>query len=181
MTIDYQHISTPISEIIHFLGEFDKQSIWNPKNKFIIDPCAGGCPSNPVMPYPEAIKRHWGVSCKTVDIRPDSSAEIHADYLKINFCNSHAPDMIITNPPFKYFEEIARKGLDDLATGGLLILMMRLEAFESEKRFNFWRSFMPINVYVHKSRKIAKGTVRAPAHFVWQKGSNPEFARIKVI
>jgi len=178
-----QYVDTDIPEIIHFLAEFRKNTPWSPKGKIILDPCAGG-DENTSMSYPEAMLRAWGVNdVHTLDIREDSRAGYEGDYLKVDvlqMCGGR-PDMIITNPPFMLFEEIARRALEDLAPHGLLILLMRIEAFESATRFPFWGEHMATDAYVHHKRKITGGRVRAPTHFIWQKGFYPEFCRTRVI
>ena len=177
-----QYVDTKVEDIIDFLLNFQDNTPWNPKGKIILDPCAGGDKDSP-MSYPEAIKKLWNVPTNTLDIRPESRADYEGDYMEVDvfkMCGGR-PDMIITNPPFMHFEAIARKALEDLAPHGLLILLMRIEAFETVTRNPFWNEFMATDAYVHHKRGITGGRIRAPTHFIWQKGFYPDFCRTRVI
>lgn len=183
------HISdyyiTPINEIINFLNEFNKhEDILLKPNTLILDCCAGGDLKHP-MSYPEALKQ-TGVSLNnisTIDIREDSLAEIKADYLTYDCKNKY--DVIITNPPFSLALPIIKKALNDVKNNGFVIMLLRLNFLEGKSRFNFWQQNMPKYIFVHHKRMSftddGKTDSIAYAHYCFQKGYCPEFAKIKVI
>jgi hypothetical protein len=144
----------------------------------ILDPCAGGDAQHP-MSYPAALK----VPVKTMDIREDSLAEIKGNYLTTDL--DYAPDLIITNPPFNIAIDIIRKALLDVRDGGFVIMLLRLNFFGGQLRKKFWEQYMPKYCYVHHKRMSftdngATDSIEY-AHFVWQKGYDPEFTKTKVI
>ena len=79
-----------------------------------LDPCAGGDTSHG-MSYPEVIRELYPeTDITTNDIRPDSLAEHHTDYLETSFVGY---DIIITNPPFFLAKEIIKKALKEVNGG----------------------------------------------------------------
>jgi len=177
-----------------FLKEIDNGAIvvtgdWT---GVILDPCAGGDDKHE-MSYPKAIKSYFGEDVKdfydkeldirTMDIREDSKADIIADYLQTDL--DYSPEVIITNPPFNQALPIIQKALQDVNEGGWVILLLRLNFLETKSRKEFFDNYMPQYIYVHHKRMSfieGKGTDSvAYAHFCWQKGNYPEFAKVKVI
>lgn len=151
----------------------------------ILDPCAGG-DSTHDMAYPCAIRQHalWGKVARltTVDIRQDSRAEIKSDYLSL-LVGSPAPQVIMTNPPFNIAQAVVEKALQDVAKGGLVVMLLRLNFWGSKKRAEFFRKHMPIATYVHAQRMSfseANGTDSVEyAHTVWQQGRSPKFSFLR--
>jgi len=130
----------------------------------IFDPCAGGNPKTDTLPergmaYQQAIQA-WGkwslYIFDSMDIREDSPADIHADYLKEDLSGFHkiVPDIIITNPPFSLAMPIIEKSLKDVRQGGVVIMLQRLNFYggQKEKRAFFDRVGLPIAAYVHRKR-----------------------------
>lgn len=178
-----RHVSdyyvTPISDIKLFL---DEMLICEPRilNGDILDPCAGGC-GDILMSYPETLGQ-YGVVCKTIDVREDSRAEVIGDYLGMEL--DYKPNLIITNPPFIYAEEIIRKSLDDVANGGFVVMLLRLNFFGTIKRKPLFDEYMPKYSFIHHRRISFVGGKTDSIeyqHCVWQKGHNPEFTLTKVI
>lgn len=149
---------------------------------YILDPCAGGDKEHE-MPYPSVLKKFGYKLIDTIDIRHDSKADVVGDYLKINVTTQYK--LIITNPPFNIALNIIKKALKDVANGGYVIMLQRLNFLGSKKRREFFNSFMPQYIYVHSKRikfsDFGSGDSIEYAHFVWQKNFYPEFAQIKVI
>ena len=180
---------TPVSAIMEFLLEFnkEKQIPWSAAR--VLDPCAGGDDRHSIMPYPTAIESITGKDKKyirTIDIREDSMAEIKADYLEYNIDNlGPRPDVIITNPPFALSHEIIQKSLRDVADDGWVIMLLRLNYLEGQSRKPFWVVTMPQYIFVHSARMSftddGKTDSIAYAHYVFKKNNYPEFAKIKVI
>jgi hypothetical protein len=176
---------TPVDKIIEFLKEFEKVEPIFKSNPYILDPCAGG-DSNHLMSYPKAIEDLYGdtnYSIFTIDIRDNSLASFKSDYLKTDIPTK--PKVIITNPPFNIAMDIINKALDDVADGGFVIMLLRLNFLETKARKEFFNNHMPKYIFVHHKRMsfTDKGGTDSIAycHMVWQKGCNPEFSKLKVI
>lgn len=176
------HISdyyiTPVADILKFKSEILKYEP-NIFKGIILDPCAGGDKNNP-MSYPKALEEY---RVYTIDIREDSLAEKKTDYLQANLKKN--PNCIITNPPFNIAIDIIKKALNDVADGGYVIMLLRLNFFGSKSRFEFWQENMPKYTFVHSKRlsftEGGKTDSIEYMHCVWQKGYNPEFTQLKVI
>lgn len=176
---------TPIQDIELFLNEFKKVTPnLNWTELQILDPCAGGDIDNP-MSYPKAIKNiHTDyTTIDTIDIREDSLAKLNENYLTYELPIKQ--DIIITNPPFNLALEIIQKALNDVDSGGYVIMLLRLNFLETKSRKEFFDKYMPKYIFVHHKRMSfikGKGTDSvAYAHYVWQKGNYPKFTQLKVI
>jgi hypothetical protein len=140
----------------------------------IFDPSAGGDKATP-MSYPTAL-RQFGFRgiIATNDLREDSPAKLHHDYLTTEF--DFKPQMIITNPPFNLAKEFALQAIDDIADDGYVCMLMRLNFFGSTKRQPFFHSYMPKWCFIHSKRMSFTQDGRMDsieyAHMVWQKGYN---------
>ena len=174
---------TPVEEISKFIEELhnvEPDWTWGKK---ILDPCAGGDKEHE-MSYPVALELS-GVNpdnILTVDIRQDSRADIKDDYLKGIFS---PVDIIITNPPFKIARKIIVKALSDVKSGGLVIMLLRLNYFGSKNRFDMWNKQLPKYCFVHHQRMSFTDNGKTDSieycHMVWQKDYYPEFTKLKVI
>lgn len=176
---------TPITDIVQFLQEMNRQ-IEVDMSGCILDPAAGGSRTDKTMSYPAAIAQTYSVPIEhihTIDIREDSLADTKCDYLttKLNY----KPDVIITNPPFRYALEFVQKALEDVKDGGYVIMLLRLNFLETKARKAFFDDYMPEYIFVHHKRMSftadGKTDSVAYAHYVWRKGFYPKFAKIKVI
>lgn len=180
---------TPVDQIETFLQAFNQVEDIDWNNISITDPCAGGNLQTDDliahdMSYPKAINNIFGeCDIDTYDIREDSLAEFKTNYLTYNSTKEY--DMIITNPPFACALEMIKKALDDVKDGGYVIMLLRLNFLETKARKVFFDEYMPEYIYVHHKRMSFTehgGTDScAYAHFVWRKGSNPDFAKLQVI
>ncbi|MCC0783534.1 hypothetical protein IR152_10655 [Clostridioides sp. ES-S-0108-01] len=175
---------TPIPKIKEFLNEFSKyENILNLKIR-ILDPCAGGDNTNS-MSYPTAIQDflNQDILIDTIDIRDDSRANLKQDYLE--FRPKEKYDVIITNPPFNLSLDIINKALNDVKEDGFVIMLLRLNYLGGKVRQELWRNNMPKYIFVHNKRMSFTDDGKTDsieyAHFVWQKGYNPNFSRLKVL
>ena len=179
----HDYYITPINQIEDFLNELLKYEP-NILNGHILDPCAGGDTKNP-MSYPTALSRFNVPSSRveTIDIRQDSQAKIKQDYMKCNLIQS--PDLIITNPPFNIVLDFIKKSLKDVNDGGFVVMLLRLNFLGGKSRKDFWANNMPKYTFVHHKRMSFTADKKTDsieyAHFVWQKGFNPDFSLIKII
>lgn len=178
---------TPVKDIVHFLGEFDKVKTidLSTNENFILDPCSGG-DENHEMSYPKALKEYYAIDdsyIKTIDIRNDSCSEIKGDYLTMEL--DKQPYIIISNPPFNKALEFIKKALNDVRDDGYVIMLLRLNFLETKARKEFFDNYMPSWIFVHHKRMsfIEGGGTDSVAycHMVWKKGDYPEFSQIKVI
>jgi len=172
---------TPTDEISKFLKEFNKVDSYHLKYGKILDPCAGGDINTP-MSYPEALKA-WNSRIDTIDIRKDSRAKLKADYLLTDCKNKY--DLIITNPPFNIAIDIIEKALDNVAPGGIVVMLERLNFFGSDKRKSFWDKHLPIYSFIHHKRMSFTPNGKTDSieycHMVWKKGCNPLYTLQKII
>lgn len=166
-----------------------------------LDPCAGGHRGAP-MAYPHALER-WGVHAsriETVDIRDDSPANHHADYLGWKAPKSY--DVVITNPPFVHALPIIQRSLEIVKPGGYVVMLLRLNFLGTQDRFPFWSENLPRWIFVHSARlafgnrgvtpdgepepmakRNKKGTDSIEyAHFVWHRcASLWKYSELRVI
>jgi hypothetical protein len=161
---------TPIEPIAEFLHQFELDYPEALVHR-ILDPCAGGDAKHP-MSYPEALKlcgRHDNVL--TLDIRADSPAQEHGDYLKWH--PPIAPWLIITNPPFALAQQIIEKALHDVEVGGFVVMLLRLNFLGGVGRIGFWQKHRPVALYVHPRRMSFTENGQTDSieymHAVWQR------------
>lgn len=151
----------------------------------ILDPCAGGDPAHK-MAYPWGIERAsgWNISeLTTIDVREDSLAAIKQDYLGMTDCPRY--DIIITNPPFNIAMAVIEKSLRNVRTGGLVIMLLRLNYFGSKERQAFFQGNMPVLTYVHTKRPKFLNTSGTDSieymHAVWQAGNPQRWTKLRII
>lgn len=86
---------------------------------------------------------------------------------------------ILTNPPFKLAEEFVEKGMSLLLEGNKLILFLKIQFLEGQKRKLLFEKYPPKYVYCHSSRQrcclngeMDKYTqpTQFYAWYIWEKG-----------
>ena len=149
----------------------------------VLDPSAGGDSEDKSMPFVDVLYDYGFRNIISIDIRDDSSASIKDDFLKREMQCYY--DLIITNPPFNLAEEFITKSFECIKSDGWIMMLLRLNFLESQKRKKFWNNYMPRYIFLNHHRMSFTGdsnTDSVPhAMFCWQKGNYPEFAKIKVI
>lgn len=183
------HISdfyvTPTDSIKIFMEQFlyDYEFYVN-ERATVLDPCAGG-DSKHAMSYPKVLKELGFNTVFTNDIREDSLAQYHEDYLESNF--NIEPNIVITNPPFSHAQQIIEKALSDVQSGGFVIMLLRLNFLEGKNRYrDFWSKVgLPYHIYVHPKRLSFTDDGRydsiAYAHFVWRSGYKCKHANLTLL
>jgi hypothetical protein len=192
--------ATPVPVVQSFLRAWaaDFSVLGFPGIRSILDPCAGGVKPQhgskvniEEMAYPMAICKSSNLfpdlpspkQIVTVDIRSDSPADICCDYRMLKI--EPQPDLIISNPPFVFAQEFIEKALTDVKHGGYVVMLLRLNYFESIGRLNFWHRHMPERTYVHAERisftKDGKTDSVAYMHAVWKARHYPAHTMLKVI
>lgn len=143
---------TPKKAIKDFLIHFRmNEEVKDTDSWKILDPCAWWDDEH-WMAYPEAMKE-FGINntITTNDIRKDSPAEYHSDYIKA-FNIEWNYDMIITNPPFAIAQEFIEKSLSLVKEWGYVVMLLRLNYFGSKKRYEFRKHNMPKHTFIHHER-----------------------------
>lgn len=86
---------------------------------------------------------------------------------------------ILTNPPFKLAEKFIEKSMTILKDGNRLILFLKIQFLEGQKRKELFEKYPPKYVYVHSSRQLCAkdgefekytATTQFYAWYVWEKG-----------
>lgn len=212
---DYDYYVTDPADVVTFLKAWEENDkvfakwISTPGVR-ILDPCAGGNveavdwlfkegkdgkPDDIIhiepteMSYPKALRQLYGDGpiIETIDIRPDSPAEMHGNFLEYEPHEGERPDIIITNPPFGIAMEIIQHSLKIVKTGGFVVMLQRLNFFGSAKRKPFWDKTMCQSHYIHHERLgFIPGRPSATdsieyAHYVWTQGWNTGYSIGRVI
>lgn len=176
------YYQTPSWCIEEFMKSFlDTICIGNLSEFSILDPCAGGDDDH-VAAYPNALVKFGAEAIDTMDIRAESRANIIGDFLSDDLDLDKKYDMVISNPPFNLAKDFVDRGLEVVEKGGFVIYLLRVSFLGSQKRKPWWKENMPSYIFVHSKRPSFTngGTDSAEyAHFVWEKGERPEFAKIK--
>ncbi len=180
---------TPILEIKNFLNGFneDYTELGEGKPFTILDPCAGGDANHP-MSYPTAIERYsgWKVNgMDTIDVRPDSLATFKEDYLFKNLGADRPYDMAITNPPFNIAIDVIQKCLHEVAIGGWVIMLLRLNFYGSQERSAWFKQNMPTVSYIHSKRLSFTDDGKTDSieyqHCCWKVGDKNRFAKLRIL
>lgn len=116
---------------------------WNPVPPLVLEPTAGG------GPFVRAAKKVWP-SCKVVavDIRPECQAPCVeagaifacADSTQLDPKTISRADLIITNPPFKLADELARHMLAHMKDGAYLAFLLSVTFIASRDRWAPWQT-----------------------------------------
>ena len=102
------------------------------------------------------------------------------DFLK---CSENFNGDILTNPPFKLAEKFIEKGFELIENGNKLILFLKIQFLEGQKRKILFEKYPLKYVYVHSSRQQCsmngdfgnlKATTQFYAWYVWEKGFKGE-------
>ena len=148
------------------------------------------------MSYPAVLFEFWNY-CLTNDLREDSKAILHSDFLTWKSQKKYTDDyewwenttdkydMVITNPPFAIAREIIEKSLEVTKEWWYVIMLLRLNYIGSSDRAEFWRTHKPYAIYADNKRMsfTPDGWTDSIeyAHFVWKKWENPDFAKFKIL
>jgi hypothetical protein len=128
------------------------------------------------MSYPTALQQLFpNLRLSTIDIREDSPADDHGNFL--DFCYAHddaRPDIIIFNPPFSLAIEFIQHALKTVKPGGFVVALLRLNFFGSKGRKPFFDKTMPMAHYIHHERMGFTPDGGQDSieymHAVWQQG-----------
>lgn len=122
----------------------------------------------------------YDVKCSDIVDRGYPNTEIF-DFLTIqkeDIKNDYSRD-IITNPPYKYAQEFVEHALDISMDGTKVIMFLKIQFLEGQKRRKLYDKYPPKYVYVNSARQIcylngdmSKKMSSATCYcwFVWEKG-----------
>ena len=207
------YYATPQGAIVTFLDSFLQTPEGNkflqpyPQEKLlrtdlkILDPCSWGNTEPKIyegkrkgksvmydtkMAYPTVLTNYGAINIVTNDIREDSPAAHHRDFTTITALeNVHQYDLVISNPPFAFAEQFILNALNLVKEWGIVVMLLRLNFFGSQKRKEFWKANMPTYTFVHRERMwfTPDGATDSIEymHAVWIKWQNPEFSKLKII
>ena len=103
------------------------------------------------------------------------------DYTKntLMFCGD-----ILTNPPYKHAQKFIETSLQSVRDGSKVIMFLRLQFLEGQKRSKLFKKYPPKYIYVHTSRQNTlknndpiyrtRSSAVCFAWFVWVKGTRTE-------
>lgn len=209
---EHDYYVTPVPMIVDFLRvwhEDDPEARRACESGCVLDPCAGGNAA-PVrwlykpakngksdefvdvppsrMSYPDALVRVVGAGVRllTNDVREDSPASLHVDFVREPGALSGPFDVVMTNPPFALAMDVISVALGATRPGGFVVMFLRLNFLESDDRFEFFSERAPERVYVHHKRvgfipgRKGQDSI-AYAHMVWRAGRKSNHATLRVI
>ena len=90
---------------------------------------------------------------------------------------------ILTNPPFKLAEKFVEKGIEKLQKGNKLLLFLKIQFLEGQKRGKLFKEYPPKYVYVYSARQLCckdgefekyTATTQCYSWFIWKKGYKGE-------
>lgn len=116
-----------------------------------------------------------GYKVKSTDLIDRGFGEGGIDFLKTN---EFFEGDIITNPPYKYAQEFIEHALELIPEGNKVVMFLKVQFLEGQKRRDLFMLNPPKTVYVSSSRLACakngdfKDVTRAVAYawFVWEKG-----------
>lgn len=125
----------------------------------------------------ELIKR--GFNVLSTDLIDRGFSEYNpVDFLKVSDDEIKELD-ILTNPPYKYAQEFVEKALNIVADGNKVIMFLKVQFLEGQKRSKLFCENNPKYVYVSTKRlkcaingdfESIGSSATAYAWFVWEKG-----------
>lgn len=144
---------------------------WRPRRAplTVLEPAAGdGAMLGP-------LRARWPAArIDAFDVSPQSQEVVERTFFYEGVAERY--DLIITNPPYSHALQFATRGLEHLAPGGHLVLLLRLNFLASRRRARFFREHLPERMYVIPERPTFTGggtDWTDYAFFVWRHGPAP--------
>lgn len=100
----------------------------------------------------------------------------------VNFLEIKERDLnmdILTNPPYKYAYEFVDKAMDIIANGYYVVMFLKIQFLEGQKRLELFKKYPPKYIYVNSKRQICyingdmskkMSSAMCYCWFVWEKG-----------
>jgi hypothetical protein len=154
-----------------FLEKLEIDGIKLPKK--IVEPaCGKGHLSKELM-------RH-GYEVLSTDLYDHGFGKFGIDFLKSN----DKAECFLTNPPFKFAFEFVECAIKKLLPNGYVIMFLRLQFLEGQKRYDLFKKYPPKYVYVNSKRqncyknadfeKYSNNSAICYSWFIWQQGFSGE-------
>lgn len=178
---EYDFYCTPMYTIRALMENFNMDPYRN-----ILEPAAGDDALVAVMNN----YKHADAIIHTNDIRQETAAMHHFDYIHnlpgLEEALDAPPDLIITNPPYRYAKEFIMNSLDLVAANGKVIMLLRINYLGAQTRHLWWQRVMPFldEILVLSSRpKFTNGSSDATeyAWFVFNATPGEPYAKTRVI
>ena len=86
---------------------------------------------------------------------------------------------ILTNPPFKLAEQFVEQGMELLHNGNKLLLFLKIQFLEGQRRKKLFKKYPPKYVYCYSARQLCAkngefekytSTTQFYAWYIWKKG-----------
>ena len=155
-----------------FLDKLERDSVF--LNNKIWEPSCG-------MGHLSNVLETRGYDVKSSDIVDRGYSDLIVDFLKQGelFYGD-----ILTNPPFKLAEQFVEKGVELLGyEDGKLILFLKIQFLEGQKRKELFKKYPPKYVYCNSSRQLCAkdgefekytATTQFYAWYIWEKNFDGE-------
>jgi len=117
-----------------------------------------------------------GYKVYSTDLVDRGFGEGNVDFLT---CKTSWKGDILTNPPYKYAEEFLEKSMDLISDGNKVIMFLKIQFLEGQKRQELFKKYPPKYVYVNSRRQLCamngdfekyKATAICYCWYVWEKG-----------
>lgn len=151
----------------------------------ILEPCAGN--GNII----NVLRNRGHTYIDAVEIRKGEKETLEKIANNVYICDfltmegiENKYDVIITNPPYNKAQEFVEKSLDIIKPSGKVVMLLRTNFLESQKRYDFWQKNPPSRLYVLSQRPsfTGKGTdATSYSWFVWDRGIGRYNQKIRVI
>lgn len=152
--------------------------------QMVLDPCAGGDLEHE-MAYPAVLHEFGNDKVRTLDIRDDSPAQDHGDFLTLDPPTVGPYDLVITNPPFAIALDVIKHAMKFARYRGHVVMLLRLNFLGSQDRAAFFKNNMPVACYVHSKRMRfsdeGTGDSVEYMHAVWENGYSPESSKLRIL
>ena len=169
--------ATPLESIYAFLDNYEL-----PKDADILEPSAGN--GNIIKALRD---KGYNNNITAIELRYEEKESLTGiadnvvidDFLKMNHTGKY--DVVIGNPPFSKAQEFIDKSLELLTEKGKLIFLLRTNFLESQKRYEWWQSRVPNDLYVLSKRPsfTGKGTdATSYSWYIWDKGKKEQSINI---
>ncbi len=145
-------------------------------NHYIWEPACGNGHLSKVL-----VGRGYSVCSSDKVVRQFDCDEI--DFLKLDTVDNAYEGDILTNPPFKLAEKFVEQGYRILSPGNKLLLFLKIQFLEGQKRKELFKKFPPKFVYVYSARQLCvkdgefekyTATTQCYAWYIWEKGYKGE-------
>lgn len=116
-----------------------------------------------------------GYEVKSSDLYDHGFGETGIDFLE----STEKTECFLTNPPYKLALEFVERAIEKLLPNGCVVMLLRIQFLESQRRYEFFKKYPPKYVYVNSKRQncakngdfqnYLRNSAVFFAWFIWQK------------